>query len=254
MSLGQVSNGKPRWALQGDFRISFFLETSPNPGGSYGNRLGAYIYEMEPGCGALIYPSGYAGLWMGYSAPSSELYYPLEYDDAAYFLFVKQGNTLTIYKGNSSGVREEPTSRVFFGDYLNPAGQFLFGLGTGNPNSGWMRVRDVVITTQGLLACDGQTLIPPEWTIAVSQQEMTEPQATTSGRGIESPPRVADSDRLSFCDTLWEDARVEGCFELFGSGPDGVCTVEIDGCPGMRCLKNHQYVSLDECKHITGGP
>ncbi len=211
VALGQVFDGVPKWVLEGDFRVSFFLETSPNPG-DYGNRLGAYIYEMAPLCGAFVYPSGYAGLWMGYSAPEASLYYPLQYNDAAYFLFVKVGSTVTIYKGDATGVTEDPAHLVFFGDYLNPAGQFLFGLGTGNPNSGWMRVRDVVINTHGLLACDGITPIPPEWEIPDTKAD----QAITFGPA----PTLSVGGTV----TVTATGGSSGNPVTFSSQTPGVCT------------------------------
>ncbi len=155
-----------KWAFEGDFRVSLFFETSPYTGG-YGNRLQAFIFEMAAPCGALVWPSGYGGIWMGYAPPPATNYYPLSYSEAAYFLFVKAGNTLTIYKGDINGVSESDT-QVFFGNYFNPAGQFLFGMGTGGPNSGWLRAKDVVIETEGLVACDGTTAIPDKWLATAS--------------------------------------------------------------------------------------
>ncbi|MBI4763905.1 MAG: hypothetical protein HY787_04790 [Deltaproteobacteria bacterium] len=156
-----------KWALAGDFRVSFFFESSPNPGG-YGNRVSVNIYETVPDeggqqCRGLVYPDGFGGLWTGYAAPESYTYFDPGYGAAAFFLFVKAGNTLSIYRGNTSPVTEDLAHRVFFGSYLNPTGKYLFMLGTGNPNSGWIRVRDVVIETQDLVACDAVTPIPVEW-------------------------------------------------------------------------------------------
>jgi hypothetical protein len=157
-----MSNWLPTtWTLSGDFRVSFFLETSPYLG-SYGNRLGAGIYETTPACDALVPADGYGGLWMGYSGPPASTYGPLAYSDAAFFLFVKTGNSLTIYKGDISGVSESD-QEVFVGNYFNPEGQFLFYFGTGGPNAGWLRARDVEIQTEDLIACDGVTPIPDDW-------------------------------------------------------------------------------------------
>jgi hypothetical protein len=220
VNLGFGPGMVPKWVLEGDFRVSFFLQTSPDPGG-YGNRLGAFIYELTPVCGAYIYPYGYAGLWMGYSAPEAGLYYPLQYDEPAYFLFVKEGGTVTIYKGDDEGVTEDPANWVFSGDYLNPTGQFLFGLSTGHPNSGWMRVRDVVIDTEGLLACDGSP-IPPEW-IAMDND--------TDGDGfandVDNCPEVANASQSDFDD----DGAGDACDEDVDG--DGALNA-ADICPLTR--------------------
>jgi len=257
VQLGQVFGGVPKWVLEGDFRVSFFLETSPNPGG-YGNRLGAWIYEMTPQCGAFIYPDGFAGLWMGYSSPPSGYYYPLQYQEAAYFLFVKEGSTVTIYKGDNEGVAEEPANQVFSGNYLNAEGQFLFGFGAGNPNSGWMRARDVVIDTEGLLACDGSTSIPPEWNVMEND---------TDGDGVDNDvdncPGVANTNQDDFDgngvgDSCDEDVDGDGVLNAGDLcpltalaavvSPTGCAITQLCPCTGPRgtstAWKNHgAYVS-----------
>jgi hypothetical protein len=98
-------------------------------------------------------------------SPPVTTYYDPGYGTSAYFLFVKSGGDLTIYKGDANGVTEDPANQVFFGDYLNPDGNFIFMLGTGNPNSGWIKVRDVTIQTENIVACDGTTPIPMGWNI-----------------------------------------------------------------------------------------
>jgi hypothetical protein len=66
-----------KWAMAGDFRISFFFESSQSPG-DYGNRIHVNIYEVaatsDELCGALVYQpafdrEGFGGLWTGYSPP-----------------------------------------------------------------------------------------------------------------------------------------------------------------------------------------
>ncbi len=219
VNLGFGPGMMPKWVLEGDFRVSFFLETSPDTGGYYGNRLGAFIYELTPVCGGYVYPYGYAGLWMGYPAPDPSLYYPLQYEEAAHFLFVKEGSTVTIYKGDASGVTEDIAHQVFLGEYLNSAGQFLFGLSTGHPNSGWLRVRDVVIDTQGLLACDGSTSIPPEWNVMEND---------TDGDGVDNDvdncPEVANTNQ----DDFDGNGVGDGCDEDVDG--DGVLNA-VDACP-----------------------
>jgi hypothetical protein len=218
VNLGVGPGWVPKWVLDGDFRVSFFLEISSNPGDFYGNRLTAYVNEMAPLCGALN-PNGFAGLWMGYSGPPTGTYYELSYNEAAYFLFVKEGETITIYKGDSLGVTEGPDNQVFFGNYLNPEGQFVFDLGTGNPNSGWMRVRDVVIDTEGLLACDGSTPIPPEWNVMEND---------TDGDGVDNDvdncPEVANTNQ----DDFDGNGVGDGCDEDVDG--DGVLNA-VDACP-----------------------
>ncbi|WP_418315813.1 hypothetical protein [Piscinibacter sakaiensis] len=155
-----------KWAMGGDFRISFHFESSTYPGG-YGNRMSVNIYETVPTsptnqCGALVYPSGFAGLWTGYSSPPTNTFYDPGYGESAHYLFVRSGDTMRIYR-DPTQVPDGSGTPVFEANYLNPLGTFIFMMGTGNPNSGWMRMRDVVIETEQLIPCDGATEVPAKW-------------------------------------------------------------------------------------------
>ncbi|WP_295587797.1 hypothetical protein [uncultured Lamprocystis sp.] len=207
-----------KWALAGDFRVSLFLETSPYPGEA-GNNNTVAIFEVTADggggpCGSIVYTDGFGGLWAGSPAPLPDTYYPLGDGVAAHFLFVKTGNTLQIYK-NAERVSEDAGDEVFFGNYFNPAGNFVFFLGSGIPNTGWIRARDVVIESQSLVACDGVTPIPDKWI----------PSSDQDADGID--------DALDQCpDTLF-DAIVD---------PDGCSVAQFAPCDGN--WKNHgDYVS-----------
>jgi hypothetical protein len=156
--MGAAGGPVAKWLLQGDFRISIRLAQ----GSSTTRRNQASIYEVVD-C-ATLGANAY-GVWGGAGAEVGNTpgdHYPMPAGGTAYYLFLKQGASLTIHEGSASAVSE--TDPIVLDVTLpKPDAAYIFYLGTGSPNDNTMTARDFVLETQGLASCPIGARPPATW-------------------------------------------------------------------------------------------
>jgi len=142
------------WTFGGDFRISIFVSNDVP------DRLGVTLREIAS-CTTLS-ETNMIGLWGGSSNTPPPRHFYMPQGSGSYYLFAKSGNQLVLRQGSATSVSD--SDPIVQGPFtVDPEVQYFVYMGSGNPNSGQMTVRNLDLQTQNLTSCREGHPIPSSW-------------------------------------------------------------------------------------------
>lgn len=158
--------GPALWAVKGDFRFTIYSEGVLDLRGGVGiaeySSLDPEILENYYGNDGGGTPSTF-GTYVNSSV--------IAHGGNGYFLYTKEGNTITIRQGDNTGVSDE-SPVVATGSVMDANNFFVIGAGLGCPNvtyrnDGYLRLRDFVLEAGDLVPFHNTTLTEPpsEWRV-----------------------------------------------------------------------------------------